>query len=87
MAALASALLLLALTACATTGTSPRDVSRAAKRGDVVRLEAALAAGASPEGRRKSDRTPLHEAARHGHARAVEVLLAYGARIDSRDRP
>lgn len=44
-----------------------------------------LRAGISRDARTKVDRTPLHMAAYEGHHQMVQLLLNYGADVDSRD--
>lgn len=47
--------------------------------------EVLLRAGISRDSRTKVDRTPLHMAAYEGHHQMVQLLLNYGADVDSRD--
>ena len=58
----------------------------ACSEGNVVKVKILLAAGADPGVRDvHSERTPLHRAARHGHADVVNTLLAAGADRECRD--
>ncbi len=44
-----------------------------------------LRAGISRDARTKVDRTPLHMAAYEGHDQMAQLILNYGAEVDSRD--
>lgn len=57
----------------------------AAHEGDLTRLDALLNAGADPELRDRSDRTPLHVAAFASHDAAVARLVAAGANLNALD--
>jgi hypothetical protein len=57
---------------------------RAAGRGDVAGIAAALLAGANPNAFEGTiDMTPLQEAASSGHVIAIAALVAAGARVDT----
>lgn len=63
-------------------GDAPGALHRAAEAGDEQRVRALLAAGAyveQPTAPEEEDETPLHLAARKGHAGVVEALLAASA--------
>ena len=47
--------------------------------------EILLRAGISRDARTKVDRTPLHMAAYEGHYEMVQLLINYGADVDSKD--
>jgi hypothetical protein len=61
-----------------------RRLCRAAERGDVAGIAAALLAGADPNAFEDMDDawTPLQWAAARGHVAAIAALLAAGARVD-----
>ncbi|MGE3804044.1 MAG: ankyrin repeat domain-containing protein [Gemmataceae bacterium] len=54
-------------------------LSKAAKKGDLAALQAALAEGAPLEWRNRDDYTPLMVATENGHSEIVRALLAAGA--------
>ena len=58
---------------------------RAASANRLDILDAMLTSGADPNGIGSGGATALHHAAWHGHADAVRLLLARGARRDVRD--
>lgn len=61
-----------------------RSVHEAASSGDLSALRAFLARDSSAVGQRdEAENTPLHYAARAGHADAVRLLLASGAAVDA----
>jgi ankyrin repeat protein len=49
-------------------------------------VEALLAGGADVNAENPMQRTPLHLAARVGHADVVEALLAWGANVNAKDK-
>lgn len=57
-----------------------------ASRGDRVGLNEMLRQGMSPNVQDYDSRTALHLAASEGHASIVELLLAYNADVNLRDR-
>ncbi|KAK6128750.1 hypothetical protein DH2020_037505 [Rehmannia glutinosa] len=57
-----------------------------ASRGDRVGLNEMLRQGMSPDVQDYDNRTALHLAASEGHASIVELLLAYDANVNLRDR-
>ncbi|KAK4410143.1 Potassium channel GORK [Sesamum angolense] len=57
-----------------------------ASRGDRVGLNEMLRQGMSPNVQDYDNRTALHLAASEGHASIVELLLAYNANVNLRDR-
>lgn len=57
-----------------------------ASRGDRVGLNEMLRQGMSPDVQDYDNRTALHLAASEGHASIVELLLAYNADVNLRDR-
>lgn len=57
-----------------------------ASRGDRVGLNEMLIQGMSPNVQDYDNRTALHLAASEGHASIVELLLAYNADVNLRDR-
>lgn len=58
--------------------TKPRLV-RAARKGDLAKIEKLLSAGSEVDVSDRCGRTPLMEACRNGHNKAVELLLEHGA--------
>jgi hypothetical protein len=64
-----------------------RSLRRAAGRGDVAGITAALLAGADPNAfERDNAWTPLMAVAASGHIAAIAALLAAGARVNGADR-
>lgn len=57
-----------------------------ASRGDRVGLNEMLIQGMSPNMQDYDNRTALHLAASEGHASIIELLLAYNADVNLRDR-
>ena len=55
---------------------------RAAVLGHMRVARVLLAAGCDVDAREKSLKTPLHEAARHGHVDVFTCLIAAGARLN-----
>jgi ankyrin repeat protein/nucleoside phosphorylase len=68
-----------------TDGLGNAEVIHASQTGDANRLRTLLQAGNAPNARDGWGRTALHLAAMHGNVEAVQVLLARGADVDSRD--
>lgn len=67
-------------------GNTLSELHQAAVRGQPQRAIMLIAAGANPNDREpRFNGTPLHYAARHGHADVVQALMKHGARIDARD--
>lgn len=62
------------------------DLIRAARIGDRVLAEQALAAGANAGATTRAGRTALHEAAWHGHTGVARALIAARADVNARDR-
>lgn len=79
----------IARVSCPQSGPLPRNLIDAAACGDLVRLRARLAEGAdlaATDSRKLlQGRTALHHAAQRGDQKAVEALLAAGARPDAAD--
>ena len=76
-----------ASTAAPTAGSTPRDILKAAEKGDVEAVKSALAARpADKEATNRFGRTPLIEAARNGHMNVVDLLLEKGADRDVRNK-
>ena len=48
-------------------------------------MSALLAAAADPNALDRRQRTPLHEAAKHGHVEAAAILVQHGGRADALD--
>ncbi|MDB5099881.1 MAG: hypothetical protein JWM80_4302 [Cyanobacteria bacterium RYN_339] len=78
----ASAVLATAMPALASLNT---DLCSASAGGDYSSVMAAVQLGASPNTRDRLGRTPIAWAARNGHTRVVDYLLAHGAYIDATD--
>lgn len=57
----------------------------AAQNNRLETAEVLLKAGISRDARTKVDRTPLHMAAYEGHFEMVQLLINYGADVNSRD--
>jgi len=59
---------------------------KAAKKGNVAKIEELIRNGTSLNAIDRKGQTPLHYAVLHGHADAVEVLLENGAQVHVRNR-
>jgi PQQ-like domain/Ankyrin repeats (many copies) len=82
--------LLMVAAVSATKGQEPAPAPNellfeAARAGDVARIEAALAKGASVNATSRYNMTPLLFAASSGRFEAVKVLIAQGANVNSED--
>lgn len=58
---------------------------RAAKLGDVEKVEELLEQGVDVDARSRYEATALSFAAQHGHLNVVQILLTHGATVDVRD--
>ena len=68
------------------TLASAQDVYRlhdAAREGDVDKLKALVAAGASLEAQADNEATPLHLPAMHGQTESIKALVEAGALVDA----
>jgi len=84
-----AALLLVTLFALAACGPGYYDeppLHDAAKRGDVEKVKALIAEGASVHAVNSEGATPLHWAAFKGHVGVAKVLLAKGADVNALTR-
>ncbi|KAG0556690.1 hypothetical protein M758_11G070200 [Ceratodon purpureus] len=63
-----------------------KSLAGAAQVGDVGRMRGLITRGAKVDGDGESGYSPLHYAARHGHAQACLLLLQSGAQVDRRTR-
>jgi ankyrin repeat protein len=61
------------------------DLHRAAKAGDLAKVQMLIARGANLNARDDEGCTPLHLAAQNGHKEVVEVLVRCGAQVNSED--
>src|SRR5262245_26225091 len=62
------------------------ELLKAAKKGDLPKIEALLGSGANVNARNKDGRTPVIEATREGKLPAVKALLDKGASPDVADK-
>ncbi len=72
--------------ASAAGGELEQQLRRAAERGDVVQLQAALAAGAQIEARDAAGATPLLIATHANQIAAAKALIEAGADVNAKDR-
>ena len=57
---------------------------KAAKAGDINKVQSLIASGADVNAKIKDDYTPLHFAVEHGHKNIVELLIKNNADINSK---
>lgn len=65
-------------------GSLPSELHRAARTGNVAKVQSCLAAGDPVDARDDLDRTPLHDAAAAGDIAVADLLLNHGADPDAR---
>ncbi|MCH7870031.1 MAG: ankyrin repeat domain-containing protein [Myxococcales bacterium] len=74
---------LLALSMWLATPSTAASLARSAKKGDLAKVEALIAAGADLDKPDSRGNTPIYHAASKGHADVVEALAQAGADVDS----